>query len=58
MSLSAFVLVDAILLIGNHAISEYLRIERRGAYNAFDLARRVREAGTDRIRQGRLPERS
>ena len=26
MSLSAFVLVDAILLIGNHAISEYLRL--------------------------------
>ena len=25
MSLSAFVLVDAILLIGNHTISEYLR---------------------------------
>ncbi len=24
MSLSAFVLVDAILLIGNHTISEYL----------------------------------
>ena len=26
MSLSAFVLVDAILLIGNHAISEYLPV--------------------------------
>jgi len=25
VSLSAFVLVDAILLIGNHTISEYLR---------------------------------
>jgi hypothetical protein len=28
VSLSVFVLVDAILLVGNHTISEYLRIVR------------------------------
>ena len=34
MSLSAFVLVDAILLIGNHTISEYLPSNGCTIFNA------------------------
>ena len=35
MSASAFVLVDAILPIGNHTISEYLRSESLSALAAW-----------------------
>ena len=56
MSLSAFVLVDAILLIGNHTISEYLR-----GVDAGDLANARRSFGELEVplnggRHGPLPD--